>query len=138
MLRLLSDAANHQALKGVLVALRGRVDVEVKIVKPTDSTVPVRLPMLQGPNIPAPGIFDANEMTKLLSSMAAETTPAPRALRHSHFLASGDAAQLTHALEVERWLHWEANDFTRTVKELLYTRRIFSDEVRAVFAELDG
>src|SRR5262245_56824941 len=116
MLRLLSDAANHQALKGLFVALRGRVPVQVTLVR-ADEAAPARLPLLQGPNIPAPGIFDGNEMTKLLSGLGGDASAElPHPMRHHHHLHSGELAQAQHALAVEQWLSWEATEFTRDVK----------------------
>ena len=105
--RLLTDRANHHALKGVLAALLSRIPIEIASVSASSE----RLPQLQGGTL-AISLFAPNEIAKFL------------------FTAS------SVGLEDVSWLEWESTVFARDVAPLYATRTLTPPTI-AAFAHLE-
>jgi methionyl-tRNA synthetase len=106
MAKLISDRANHQALKCVLSALRSQFDLNVVVTSSPLSYGAPRVPYLIAQDL---GLFCANEMAKLV---------------HQHDISPTEVA----------WIEWERSFFSAAVAPL-YNSRKMSPLVREAFVQ---
>src|SRR3989338_2916113 len=119
---LISDAANHHALKGLIVALKNKASLKVTLVKRSSSSPSTAvLPYLIGASLATP-IFSPNEIARLLGEKSAGSSST----------TNSDADLLP-----DQWMNWEADKLCDALAPL-YNQRRFTSEARSVLKHLDS
>jgi methionyl-tRNA synthetase len=120
---LISDAANHHALKSLIVAFKNKTSLKVTLVKRSSSSPATAvLPYLVGASLPSP-IFAPNEIAKLVAQKATAN--------------KNDDEPSSLDLFAEQWLNWEADKLS-TALAPLYNQRRFTPEARSALKHLES